>query len=126
MDKGFNKVICHNMDRYEIFYHEKSDKLKLYHGIVETKHNSIYSELTWITINHKLINFNHTNKSWGIITDNYIYYGIEIPRDIVKETAMKEGLSVETKDPHYSFEPNATTIFIKSYKRLQQYYNGDK
>ena len=136
LKKAIKRINCFDANKYEsaihleyelrlsvptkVFHSEKSDKLKLYHGL---KFNNVSdaSELTWITINDKVIDFSNGSLNFGRIT-NDVYYGTEIPRTIVKETILKSGLSVDFKSPNS--QPNYTTIFIKSYNELKSYYEN--
>lgn len=113
------------------FFHEKSEKIKLYHGLVYKKDKSFLSsstELTWITINGKVIDM--TNEGGflkGSIPDTHIYYGIEIPREIAKDAIFEKGFGLEIDTQKYLFMPNATTIFMKSLKNLIKHYgHGEK
>lgn len=111
----------------KVFHYEKSDKLKLYHGLVKYSFTMGTHELTWITINDKVIdfhNYNGTNNN-GNIEKGTLYYGVEIPREITKEVIMNSGISVEIKHPKViasELIPNHTTILIKSYNKLKDYY----
>jgi len=107
------------------FFHEKSDKIKLYHGLVCKKYlyNSSSTELTWITINGKVIDMsNEGGFLKGSIPDTHIYYGIEIPREIAKDAIFEYGFGLEIDTENYLYMPNATTIFMKSLKNLIKHY----
>jgi hypothetical protein len=110
------------------FFHEKSDKIKLYHGLVYRKDLSSSTELTWITINGKVIDMsNEGGFLKGSIPDTHIYYGIEIPREIAKDAIFEYGFGLEIDPQKYLFMPNATTIFMKSLKNLIKHYgHGNK
>lgn len=109
----------------KIFHHEKSDKFKLWHGLV-VKENLFPTELTWITINGKLVDLSDSiTQVKGVIPYGYIYCGIEIPREVARKT-MEIGLSLGEIHPNWSLQTNPKTIFIQSFNDLKQHYNGIK
>lgn len=109
----------------KIFHHEKSDKFKLWHGLV-IKDNLFPTELTWITINNKIVDLSDSiTQVKGVIPHGYIYCGIEIPKEVARKI-IGQGLSLGEIHPNWSLQTNPTTIFIQSFNELKKYYNGIK
>ena len=122
---GIAKKTTHQQRRFSIpvktFLYEKSDKIKLWYGIV-TKNNLLPTELAWITINNKIVDLsNESLEVKGIIPESHFYCGIEIPKDIARNT-ISNGLTLEAESENWSLEPNHTTIFIQSFNELKKYY----
>ena len=103
-----------------IVHSERSKKLKLFHGLFYDRNNDSCTELTFTVINNKVCDV--FNNIFGLVPENYIYFGIEIPKDILKKAIINKGLSVEVDNPNYELKPNSTTIFIKALDDLVKYY----
>jgi hypothetical protein len=104
---------------------ENSDKLKLFHGLIYKEDKQSHTELTWLVINGRVIDL--ANNIMGLIPKGYIYYGIEIPKEILNKAILKNGMSVHVDKPNYEYKPNATTILMKSLDELTKFYgqNGE-
>lgn len=104
----------------KIAFNEKDLKLKLFHGLIYDRNLSTSTELTWLVIGNKVCDI--LNNVFGLIPENLIYFGIEIPKDILNDTIRSIGISVTIDNPNYEIKPNPTTIFIKSLDSLMKYY----
>lgn len=105
-----------------VFLYEKSNKFKLWHGLFKRTDYYLPIELTWITINDKVIDF--VNDVKGIIPDDFAYYGIEIPKEVAREALIKGWKPpIPTQEyPIYTLKPHTDTIFIKSFNNLSKFY----
>lgn len=108
----------------KVAFSEKSEKVKLFHGLIYKEETNSNFELTWITINDKVIDFR--NDIRGIIPEGYTYFGIEIPKKILQETILNFGTNIEVELPDFEYKPNPTTIFMKCFPKLLKFYNQKK
>jgi hypothetical protein len=103
-----------------IAFCDNNDKIKLFHGIIYKESEDSNTELTWLVVNGNVIDL--ANKIRGVIPKGFIYFGIEIPKDILKKAIINHGLSIEVDKVNFQYKPNATTILIKSLNELIKFY----
>lgn len=104
----------------KVSHHEKSEKIKLYHGFIKKESENFSSEISFLTINDKVIDF--SNDIRGVIPFGHDYYGIHIPKDILHKTIINNGFSLTVDLPNYEYKPVPNTIFMKAYKDLKKHY----
>lgn len=104
----------------KVAFFEKSEKIQLFHGLIYKESNNADTELTWLVINGRVIDF--SNNIRGIIPKGFIYFGIEIPKEVLNKAILNNGMSVQVDRPHYEYKPNATTILMKSLNELIKFY----
>ncbi len=108
----------------KVVFSEKSEKVKLFHGLIRKEESHSHFELTWIVINDKVIDFR--NNVRGVIPEGYTYYGIEIPKNILRETIINTSFAIEVELPDFEYKPNPTTIFMKCLPKLLKFYGQIK
>lgn len=108
----------------KVAHHEKSDKIKLYHGFIKKEMDNFSSEISFLTINDKVIDF--ANDIRGVIPFGYDYYGINIPKEILYNNVIMKGFGLSVDLPNYEYKPIPNTIFMKTYLDLKKYYGQKK
>jgi len=58
----------------------------------------------------------------GLIPKGYIYFGIEIPKQIINTAILSKGFSVDVDKENFEYKANHTTILIKSLDELIKFY----
>lgn len=104
----------------KVAFSEKSDKVKLFHGLIYNEESHSNFELTWLVINDKVIDFK--NNIRGNIPEGYTYFGIEIPKKILHETILSGGFGIQVELPDFEYKPNPSTIFMKCLPKLLKFY----
>jgi len=104
----------------KVAFHENNTKLQLFHGIIYKEETQSNTELTWLVINGRVIDL--VNKVRGLIPKGYIYYGIEIPKDILKKAVLKNGLSIDIDKENFEYKANPSTILMKSLDEIIKIY----
>jgi hypothetical protein len=104
----------------KVAFFEKNEKIKLFHGLIYKESNNADTELTWLVINGRVIDL--ANNIRGVIPKGFLYFGIEIPKEVLNNAILKNGMSVQIDKPNYEYKPNATTILMKSLNELIKFY----
>jgi hypothetical protein len=119
-DKSELSYVIRFVKPVKVVYGEKNEKLKLFHGLFYNDKIDLCTELTFMVLNGKI--YDMLNNVVGLIPEGFVYFGIEIPKEILRKAIVNKSILVSVDMPNYEYKPCATTIFIKSLDDLVRYY----